>query len=157
VKYAQGSRNMPSTPLFRSVGRASGNRGGSDCDTGGTKPEEQVLDRGRLSGSGQCGAVCGSRPDRAAAFAKKALTAPKGAKPDNRLPPHTGLSALWQLTRKNTVRPIRNLRARCLDQRSVRLEGPAYFFLGEANYTLGRQGMDRLQTDRVLNSCCSLR
>jgi hypothetical protein len=28
------------------------------------------------------------------------------------------------------------------------MEGPAYYFLGEADYSLGRQGMDRAQADQ---------
>jgi hypothetical protein len=90
-----------------------------------------------------------SQPDRASAFAKKALTAPKGAKPEQATGDAHWIVGVVAANKKDMATADKELRAALPGIKGQpALEGPAYFFLGEANYQLGRQGMDRAQADQ---------
>ena len=87
--------------------------------------------------------------DRASQFAKKALTAPKGAKPE--LADATAHYIVGVVAANKKELPVadKELRAALAGIKGVpAMEGPALYFLGEADYTLGRQGMDRNQADQ---------
>lgn len=87
--------------------------------------------------------------DRAAAFARKALTAPKGPKPEQEAGNAHWIIGVVDANKKEYPSADKELRAALpgIKGQSI-FEGPAYFFLGEANYTIGRQSMDRMQADQ---------
>jgi hypothetical protein len=94
-------------------------------------------------------AVLSSQPDRASAFAKKAITAPKGAKPDQATASAHWIVGVVAANKKDWVTTDKELRASLAGIKgTAALEGPAYYFLGEAVYALGRQSMDRGQADQ---------
>jgi hypothetical protein len=94
-------------------------------------------------------ALSAQQGDRAAAFAKKALAAPKGAKPDQAAGTAHYIIGVVAANKKDNATADKELRAALPGIKGTpALEGPAFFFLGEADYTLGRQGMDRLQADQ---------
>jgi len=90
-----------------------------------------------------------TQPDRASAFAKKALTAPKGAKPEQAAGDAHWIIGIVAANKKDMSTADKELKAAMAGIKGQpALEGPAYFFLGEAEYQLGRQGMDRAQADQ---------
>ncbi len=94
-------------------------------------------------------AVLSSQPDRASAFAKKAITAPKGAKPDQATASAHWIVGVVAANKKDWNTTDKELRASLAGIKgTAALEGPAYYFLGEAVYALGRQSMDRGQADQ---------
>lgn len=94
-------------------------------------------------------ALTAQQGDRAAAFAKKSLAAPKGSKPDQETAQAHYIIGVAAANRKDWATTDKELRASLTGIKGTpTLEGPAYFFLGEADYTLGRQGMDRAQADQ---------
>lgn len=95
-------------------------------------------------------AMTAQQGDRAAAFAKKALTAPKGAKPEQATGTAHYIIGVVAATaaKKDMPTADRELKAALPGIKGVpALEGPAYYFLGEAEYSIGRQSMDRAQAD----------
>jgi hypothetical protein len=105
-------------------------------------------------------ALTSQQGDRAAAFAKKALTAPKGGKPELAAGTAHYIIGVVAANKKDMATADKELRAALPGIKGTPLlEGPAYYFLGEANYTLGRQGMDRTQADqgiKYLLQCASI-
>jgi hypothetical protein len=94
-------------------------------------------------------AMTAQQGDRASAFAKKALTAPKGAKPEQAAGTAHYIIGVVAANKKDYATADKELRAALPGIKGTpALEGPAFFFLGEADYTLGRQGMDRMQADQ---------
>ena len=94
-------------------------------------------------------AMTAQQGDRAAAFARKALTAPKGAKPEQAAGTAHYIIGVVAANKKDNSTADKELRAALPGIKGMpAMEGPAYFFLGEADYTLGRQGMDRAQADQ---------
>jgi len=94
-------------------------------------------------------AILASQPDRAAAFAKKALTAPKGAKPELATASAHWIVGVVAANKKDWNTTDKELRASLAGIKgTAALEGPAYYFLGEAVYAIGRQSMDRGQADQ---------
>lgn len=94
-------------------------------------------------------ALSAQQTDRAAALARKALTAAKGSKPEQASGTAHWIIGVVDANKKEYGPADKELRAALpgIKGQPV-LEGPAYFFLGEANYTLGRQAMDRAQADQ---------
>jgi hypothetical protein len=94
-------------------------------------------------------AMTAQQTDRAAAFARKALTAPKGSKPEQAAGTAHWIIGVVEANKKEYAPADKELRAALpgIKGQAI-LEGPAYFFLGEANYSLGRQLMDRTQADQ---------
>ena len=87
--------------------------------------------------------------DRASQFAKKALAAPKGAKPELADATAHYIVGVVAANKKELPLADKELRAALAGIKGVpAMEGPALYFLGEADYTLGRQGMDRSQADQ---------
>jgi hypothetical protein len=94
-------------------------------------------------------ALSAQQGDRASAFAKKALAAPKGTKPEQQAADAHYIIGVVAANKKDNVTADKELRASLAGIKGIpALEGPALFFLGEADYTLGRQGMDRAQADQ---------
>jgi hypothetical protein len=94
-------------------------------------------------------ALSAQQGDRASAFARKALTAPKGTKPEQQTADAHYIIGVVAANKKDNVTADKELRASLAGIKGIpALEGPALFFLGEADYTLGRQGMDRAQADQ---------
>jgi hypothetical protein len=90
-----------------------------------------------------------TQPERAVAFAKKSLTAPKGAKPDQATASAHWIVGVVAANKKDWNTTDKELRASLAGIKgTAALEGPAYYFLGEAVYALGRQSMDRGQADQ---------
>ena len=87
--------------------------------------------------------------DRATAFAKKSLTAAKGAKPEQATGTAHYIIGVVAANKKDNVTADKELRASLAGIKgNSSLEGPAYYFLGEAAYALGRQNMDRIGADQ---------
>jgi hypothetical protein len=94
-------------------------------------------------------AVLQSQPDKASAFAKKAIAAPKGAKPEQATAQAHWIVGVVAANKKDMPTADKELRAALAGIKGMpAMEGPALFFLGEANYQIGRQGMDRAQADQ---------
>ena len=94
-------------------------------------------------------ALTAQQGDRASAFARKALTAPKGAKPEQATGTAHYIIGVVAANKKDLTTADKELRASLTGIKGMSiLEGPAYYFLGEADYSLGRQGMDRAQADQ---------
>jgi hypothetical protein len=94
-------------------------------------------------------ALSAQQGDRAAAFARKALSAPKGAKPELAAGTAHYIIGVVAANKKDLTTADKELRAALPGIKGIpALEGPTYYFLGEADYTLGRQGMDRTQADQ---------
>jgi hypothetical protein len=87
--------------------------------------------------------------DRAVSFARKALIAPKGSKPEQSAAKAHWIIGIVDATKKEYAPADKELRAALPGIKGQSsLEGPAYFFLGEANYSIGRQAMDRSEADQ---------
>lgn len=87
--------------------------------------------------------------DRAAAFARKSLTAAKGAKPEQASATAHYIIGVVAANKKDMATADKELRAALAGIKgNPSMEGPALFFLGQADYQLGRQGMDRAQADQ---------
>jgi aminopeptidase N len=94
-------------------------------------------------------AMTAQQGDRAAAFAKRALTAPKGAKAEQADGTAHYIIGVVAANKKDNTTADKELRASLAGIKGIpSLEGPAYYFLGEAVYALGRQGMDRMGADQ---------
>ena len=94
-------------------------------------------------------ALTAQQGDRASAYAKKALTAPKGAKPEQATGTAHYIVGVVAANKKDLVTADKELRAALPGIKGTPfLEGPAFYFLGEAEYALGRQSMDRTQADQ---------
>jgi len=94
-------------------------------------------------------AMTAQEADRASTFAKKALTAAKGAKPEQAAANAHWIIGVVAFNKKELPTADKELRASLPGIKGIpAMEGPAYYYLGEADYTLGRQGMDRSQTDQ---------
>lgn len=94
-------------------------------------------------------ALSAQQADRASSFAKKALTAPKGAKPELSAGNAHYIVGVVAATKNDFATADRELRAALPGIKGIpSLEGPAYYYLGSADYRLGRQAMDRTQIDQ---------
>ena len=94
-------------------------------------------------------ALTAQQGDRAAAFAKKSLTAAKGAKPELATATAHYIIGVVAANKKDLPTADKELRAALPGIKGVpSMEGPSYYFLGEADYSLGRQSMDRTQADQ---------
>lgn len=94
-------------------------------------------------------AMTAQQGDRASAFAKKSLTAPKGANPEKATGTAHYIIGVVAATKKDLPTADKELRAALPGIKgTAALEGPAYYFLGEADYSLGRQSMDRILADQ---------
>lgn len=98
-------------------------------------------------------AMGAQQADRASAFAKKSLTAAKGAKPEQSAGTAHYIIGVVAANKKDMVTASKELSAALPGIKgNPSMEGPAYYFLGEADYTLGRTNMDRAQADRGIKS-----
>jgi hypothetical protein len=87
--------------------------------------------------------------DRAMAFARKSLTAPKGAKAEQSETSAHYIIGVAAANKKDMATAAKELRALLPAVKGNHaMEGPALYFLGEAVYSLGRQRMDRTQADQ---------
>jgi len=94
-------------------------------------------------------AMSAQQADRAAAFARKALTAPKGTKPEQAAGNAHWIIGVVAANKKDMSTADKELRASLTGIKGMAImEGPAYYFLGEADYSMGRQAMDRAQADQ---------
>lgn len=94
-------------------------------------------------------AMTAQQGDRAAAFARKALTAPKGAKPEQADGTAHYIIGVVAANKKENATADKELRACLAGIKGIpSMEGPAYYFLGEAVYAQGRQAMDRVGADQ---------
>lgn len=94
-------------------------------------------------------AMTAQQGDRAMAFARKSLLAPKGAKPEQATGTAHYIIGIVAATKKDLPTADKELRAALPGIKGTpSLEGPAYYYLGEADYSLGRQGMDRNLADQ---------
>jgi hypothetical protein len=94
-------------------------------------------------------AMNAQQADRAAAFARRSLAAPKGAKPEQATATAHYIIGVVAANKKDMATADKELRAALPGIKSIpTMEGPAYYFLGEAEYSLGRQSMDRTQADQ---------
>jgi len=149
VKYAQGVAEYAEYALYSaSVGAPAATAADLIATLEAQSPKSKYLTEDAYLVVANA-ALSAQQTDRAAAFAKKALTAPKGAKPEQSAATAHWIIGIVAANKKEYGPADKELRAALpgIKGQSA-LEGPAYFFLGEANYTLGRQGMDRLQTDQ---------
>ena len=95
-------------------------------------------------------AVSAQQGERAAVFARKALGAAKGAKPaqaDGNAHYIIGVVAATAV-KKDMSTASKELTAALPGIKGTSMESPAYYYLGEADYSLGRQTMDRMQADQ---------
>jgi hypothetical protein len=87
--------------------------------------------------------------DRASAFAKRSLTAPKGAKPEQAAATAHYIIGMVAANKNDFAAADRELKAALPGIKGISaMEGPAYYYLGEAEYRIGRQNMDRTQADQ---------
>jgi hypothetical protein len=94
-------------------------------------------------------AMTAQQGDRAAAFAKRALAAPKGAKAEQADGTAHYIIGVVAASKKENSTADKELRASLAGIKGVHsMEGPALYFLGEADYALGRQTQDRMQADQ---------
>jgi hypothetical protein len=94
-------------------------------------------------------AMTAQQADRASSFARKALTAPKGAKPEQATGTAHYIIGVVAANKKDMSTADKELKAALPGIKGIpAMEGPAYYFLGEADYSLGRQSMDRVQADQ---------
>lgn len=94
-------------------------------------------------------AMTAQMADRASAFARKSLTAPKGAKPELAAGTAHYIVGVVAATKNDFSTADKELRAALPGIRGIpSMEGPAYYYLGSADYRLGRQSMDRTQIDQ---------
>jgi hypothetical protein len=94
-------------------------------------------------------AMSSQMADRATAFAKKSLTAPKGAKPEQATATAHYIVGVVAATKNDFATADKELKAALPGIKGIpAMEGPAYYYLGAAEYRLGRQAMDRAQIDQ---------
>ena len=87
--------------------------------------------------------------DRAMAFARKALTAPKGANAAKAETNAHYIIGIAAANKKDNATASRELREALPGLKgNPSMEGPALYFLGEAAYAIGRQQMDRAGADQ---------
>jgi hypothetical protein len=149
VKYAQGVAEYAEYALYSaSVGAPAATATDLIATLEAQSPKSKYLteDAYLMVANAAMGA---QQTDRAVAFARKALTAPKGSKPEQAAANAHWIIGIVAGTKKEYAPADKELRAALpgIKGQSI-FEGPAYFFLGEANYTLGRQTMDRVQADQ---------
>ena len=94
-------------------------------------------------------AMAAQMADRASGFAKKALVAPKGARPELAAGTAHYIIGVVAATKNDFMIADKELRASLTGIKGIpSMEGPAYYYLGSADYRLGRQSMDRTQIDQ---------
>jgi hypothetical protein len=94
-------------------------------------------------------AMSAQQTDRASAFAKKSLTAPKGAKPEQATGTAHYIIGVVAANKNDFATADKELRASLAGIKgNPAVEGPAYYYLGEAAYRVGRQNMDRTEADQ---------
>jgi hypothetical protein len=149
VKYAQGVAEYAEYALYSaSVGAPAATATDMIATLEAQSPKSKYLTEDAYLVVANA-ALSAQQADRASQFAKKALTAPKGAKPE--LADATAHYIVGVVAANKKELPVadKELRASLSGIKGVpAMEGPALYFLGEADYTLGRQGMDRMQADQ---------
>ena len=149
VKYAQGVAEYAEYALYSaSVGAPAATSADMIATLEAQSPKSKYLTEDAYLVVANS-ALSAQQTDRASQFAKKALTAPKGAKPE--LSDATAHYIIGVVAASKKEWPVtdKELRASLAGIKGVAsMEGPALYFLGEADYTLGRQGMDRSQADQ---------
>ncbi len=94
-------------------------------------------------------AFSGQQADRASAFAKKSLTAAKGANPEKAAGNAHYIIGVVAATKNDFATADKELRAALAGVKGTpAMEGPALYYLGEAAYSLGRKNMDRAGADQ---------
>jgi hypothetical protein len=94
-------------------------------------------------------AMGAQQADRASTFAKKSLTAAKGAKPEQAAAEAHYIVGVVAASKNDFVTAHKELTAALPGIKgTAALEGPALFYLGEADYSLGRQASDRAGYDQ---------
>jgi hypothetical protein len=94
-------------------------------------------------------AMTAQEADRAMAFAKKSLTAPKGANAAKAETNAHYIIGVVAANKKDNATASRELRDALPGLKGTpSMEGPALYFLGEAAYAIGRQQMDRAGADQ---------
>lgn len=90
-----------------------------------------------------------SQPDRAVAFARKSLTAAKGSAPEKAAGNAHWIVGVIAANKSDFTTADKELRAALTGIKgNPAMEGAAYYFLGAADYRLGRQAMDRTLADQ---------
>jgi hypothetical protein len=149
VKYAEGVAEYAEYALYSaSVGASAATANDMIATLEAQSPKSKYLtEEAYLLVAKE--ALNAQQADRASQFAKKALAAPKGAKPE--LDDATAHYIIGVVAGSKKELPVadKELRASLVGIKSVpAMEGPALYYLGEADYTLGRQSMDRSQADQ---------
>ena len=86
---------------------------------------------------------------RASTFARKSLTAPKGAKPEAATANAHYVIGVVAATKNDFATAAKELKIAVPGLKgNPQMEGPAYFYLGSAEYRVGRQAMDRIGADQ---------
>jgi len=149
VKYAQGVGEYAEYALYSaSVGAPAATASDLIATLEAQSPKSKYLTEDAYLLVANA-ALSAQQGDRASAFAKKALTAPKGAKPELAAGTAHYIIGVVAANKKDLPVADKELRAALAGIKGIAaMEGPALYFLGEADYTLGRQGMDRAQADQ---------
>lgn len=149
VKYAQGVSEYAEYALYSAAAGAGGATASDMISTLETySPRSKYLNQDAYLIVANA-ALTAQEGDRAAASAKKSLTAPKGGNPDASNARAHYIIGIVAANKKDNGTTDKELRAALAGIKGTpALEGPALYFLGEADYALGRQSMDRAQIDQ---------
>ncbi len=94
-------------------------------------------------------ALTDKQADRASSFARKSLTATKGAKPEQAATTAHYIIGVVAASKNDFATADKELRAALPGVKgNASLEGPTLYFLGEAEYNVGRKNMDRVTADQ---------
>ena len=85
--------------------------------------------------------------DRATAFAKKSLTAPKGTKPEQAAGTAHYIIGVVAATKNDFATADKELKLALPSIKGTQMEASGLYYLGAAEYRVGRQSMDRTQID----------
>lgn len=102
------------------------------------------------------GAMSAQQADRAAAFARKSLTAPRGSKPEQVTAEAHYIIGVSAATKQDFTTADKELKIAMAGVKGTPREPITLFYLGEADYNLGRKTMDRTMIDqgiKYLNQC----
>jgi len=149
VKYAEGVAEYAEYALYsESVGAPAATAADMIATLEAQSPKSKYLTEDAYLVVANA-SLTAQQVDRASQLAKRALTAPKGAKPE--LADATAHYIIGVVAASKKEQPVadKELRAALAGIKGVpAMEGPALYFLGEADYSLGRQSMDRSQADQ---------
>lgn len=97
------------------------------------------------------GAMTAQQADKASLYAKKALTAPKGQKPEQTAASAHYIIGVVAASKNDFAVADKELRAALPGIKGTpAMEGPALYYLGQADYRIGRQSMDRTMIDQAI-------